>query len=137
RQQAGRLGKSLRRLLERGLELTARRREVEGERARARLETLEQRIGVEAIARLSGDATGRGVWMREEPEALEVRELGPNGGRRHGHPCAHDEALRAHGLAAFDVLLDDAPQDLCLALRQRCSCLSHLSAGNFRRATPR
>ena len=64
--------------------------------------------------------------MGEQAESLELGELGPDGRRRDGHARARDEILRAHRLTALDVLLDDASQDLCLALRQRCARFNHL-----------
>ena len=59
REQARGLRERLGRLLERGLELAARGREVERERARARLEPLEQDARVEAIPRFGRDSRPR------------------------------------------------------------------------------
>ena len=67
--------------------------------------------------------------MREQAEALELGELGPHGRRRDGHARARDEVLRADRLAALDVLLDDASQDLPLALGQVVRRFNHLCAG--------
>ena len=56
--------------------------------------------------------------MREQPERLELGELAPHGRRRHGETGALDERLRADRLAGRHVLLDDAPEDVALALDQ-------------------
>jgi len=56
------------------------------------------------------------MGMREEAERLELTELGPDSRRRDAQARALDEPFRAHGLAGLDVLLDDAPQDVALAL---------------------
>jgi len=133
REQARDLRERLGRLLQRGFELATRGCEVEREGARPRLEPLEERIGVEAVAGLRRHAPRGGVRMCEQTEALELCELAPDGGRRGGHAGPHDECLRAHRLAALDVLLDDSAQDLALPLAQfDVRRLGHALCRNFR-----
>ena len=88
------LREHLGRRLKRRLDLGARRREVERERRRLRLEVAEQLVGEVAVAGLGRDAPGRGVRMREEAERLELRQLGADGRRRDAQVGALDERLR-------------------------------------------
>jgi len=79
REQPRHLGEHLRRRLQRRLDLGARRREVEREGRRLRLESPEQLVGVMAVALLGRHASCGRVRMREQPEALQLRQLGPDG----------------------------------------------------------
>ena len=115
REQAGRLGERLGRLLERGLELVAHRGEIERERRRAPLDRVDELLRVEVVAALGRHASRRGVRMREQPEALELGQLAADGRRREIEAAPVDERLRAHGLTARHVLLDDEPQNLALS----------------------
>src|SRR5581483_8291629 len=106
----------------------------ERERRRPRFLPLEQAVDVVAVAAVCRDAPRRGVRVREQAEALELRQLGADGGRRDAQPRALDEVLRADGLARGDVLLDDAEEDLALPLAQLGAWKSHGFVANFTRA---
>ena len=54
--------------------------------------------------------------MREQADLLELGELVPDRRGRHLQARPLDQALRAHRLARRHVLLDDADDDLPLAL---------------------
>ena len=56
--------------------------------------------------------------MREQPEPLEVGELGANGRRGHRQRGAFDERLRADRQPRRDVLLDHPEEKLPLALSE-------------------
>ncbi len=118
REQPCHLREHLRRRLQRRLDLGARRGEVERERRRMRVEPTEQLVGVEAVAGLRRHPPGRGVRVHEQADRLELRQLGAHRGRRRVDLRALDERLRPDRLAGRDVLLDDAPQDLLLTLRE-------------------
>ena len=123
REQPGRLGERLGRLLERGLELVAHRREIERERCRAPLDRVDELLRVEVVAALGRHASRRRVRMRQQPEALELGQLAADGRGREIEAAPVDERLRAHGLTARHVLLDDEPQDLALS-----RCELHLTS---------
>src|SRR5581483_8835084 len=90
--------------------------DAELERLAARLRTREQLVDVDAVAGLRRHAPGGRVRVREEAEALELRELVPDRGRRDGERRALDERLRAERLPGRDVLLDEEPEDVALAV---------------------
>src|SRR5205807_8107290 len=73
----------------------------------------------------------RRVRMREQPEVLELCQLGPDRRRRDAQVGARDERLRADGLARADELLDNAPEDglLPFAQLQRFLHLQEILAG--------
>ena len=89
------------------------RGQVEGEARRPRLLALEHSLGVEAVAGVGRDPAGGGVRVGEQAELLELCELVAHRARRDGQPGALDERLRADGLAGGDVLLDQAPEEVC------------------------
>ena len=94
---------------------------------------LEQAVDVEAVAAVGRDPAGRGVRMCEQPEPLELGELVANGRRRRPDSGPLDEVLRAHRLPCGHVLLDDADQDLALALAEIGALCDH---GLSENATP-
>ena len=53
--------------------------------------------------------------MRQQPERLELRELGPHGGGRGYQADLVDECLRPDRLPGRDVLLDETAENLLLA----------------------
>ena len=116
REQSRHLAQHLGGRLERVLDLAPHRGQVEGEARRPRLLALEHPLGVEAVAGLGRDPAGGGVRVGEQAELLELRELVAHRARRDGQPGALDERLRADGLAGGDVLLDQAPEEVSLAL---------------------
>ena len=118
REQPRHLREDLGRRLERLVDLGARRRQLEREPARPRLLPREQPVDVHAVARLGRHAPRGGVRVREQPEPLELRQLGPHRRAREVEPGALDERLRPDGRAGGDVLLDDPRQDLPLTLGQ-------------------
>ena len=69
--------------------------EIERECGTLRLEMPEQVVGEVAVAGLGRDAPGGGVRMREQPERLELGQLGANGRRR-------DAKGRRRSTSAFD-----------------------------------
>ena len=84
----------------------------------------EQRVGVEAIARVGRHPPGGGVRMGEEALALERRELGPH--RRAAPtrgPRASAIAAEPDGLARLEVGVDGEAEDPLLALAQHRSIL--------------
>ena len=63
--------------------------------------------------------------MREQPEILELRQLGANRRRRDAQVGALDERLRADRLPGADELLDDAAEDRPLPFAE-LHCFLHL-----------
>ena len=104
-----------------------------GKRGGPRLLALEHLLGVEAVAGFGRDPAGRGVRMREQAERLELGELAADGRRRDAEAGALDERLRADRLAGGDVLLDDPPKDVALALAD----LGHLQVKSSSRRAAR
>ena len=119
REQARHLREHLGRRLQRFRDLRVLARDAERELGPSRLRSGQERVDVEAVARLGGHAPGRGVRVREQAEALELGELVADGRRRDVEAGTLDERLRADGLAGGDVLLHHPPQDVALALRER------------------
>ena len=118
REQPRHLRQHLGRRLQRRLDLGARRREIEREGGRLRLELAEQLVGVVAVTALGRHASRRRVRMREQAEVLELRELGADRRRRDAQVGALDERLRADRLPGADELLDDAAENRLLPLAQ-------------------
>ena len=111
RKQPRDLRQHLGRRLQRRLDLVARRREVEREGSRLRLEAPEQLVRVVAVAALRRHAARRRVRMGEQPEVFELRELAPNRRRGDAQVGARDESLRADRLPGADEFLDHAVED--------------------------
>ena len=118
RDQARHLRERLGGGLECRLDLVPRRAEIERKNRRSRSLALEQAVDVVAVAPVRRNPARRGVRVREQPEPLELGKLVADGRRRDAYPRPLDEVLGADGLARGNVLLDDADQDLPLALRE-------------------
>jgi hypothetical protein len=116
RQQPRQIRQDLSRRLERRLDLSASRGQVERERPRPALEALEQPVHVVPVAGLGGYAPRRRVWMREQAARFELGELAADGRRRDFKTGRLDEPSRARGLPRRYVFLDDAKKDLALTL---------------------
>ena len=100
REQPRHLRERLGRRLQRVLDLAARHRRGRAGRTAGRGSSRSSSaVGVEPVAALGRDAAGGRVRMREQPERLELGELGADGRRRERERRALDEALRADGLA--------------------------------------
>ena len=113
-EQARHVRQHLRRCLEGRVDLAAERGQLEREPSGPRVLPRERLVREEAIAALGRHATGRRVWMREQPPPLELRELVSHGRRRDGQDRGLDEVLRPHRLPRRDVLLHDAREDVAL-----------------------
>ena len=125
REQARDLGEHLRRRLQRRLDLRVGGVQVERERGRLRIEPLEQPVGVIAVAALRRHAPRRRVRMRQQPERLELGELGAHRRRRRVEADRSTSVFEPTGCAGGDVLLDHAPEDLLLPRRElRRVCLN-------------
>jgi hypothetical protein len=118
REQPRHLGEHLGRRLQRRLYLGARRRQVEWEGRRVRLESPEELVGVVAVPTFGRHAPRGRVGVREQPEILQLRKLRADGRRRDAEVGALDERLRADGLPRAHELLDDATEDLPLPFAQ-------------------
>ena len=103
------------RRLQREVHLRPLVRKLELEASRLGLRSLEHVCREEAVPALGGHAPRRGVRVREQPPCLELRQLVADGGRRHRHRPALNQALRSHRDAGGHILLDNAAQDLLLA----------------------
>ncbi len=114
REQASDLRERLGGHLKRLVDLGALRRQLEREPDGTRLLPREQRIHIDAVARLGRHPPRGGVRVREQPEPLELRKLGTNRRGRHADAASLDEQPRAHRCARRNVLLDDAREDLAL-----------------------
>ncbi len=88
-------------------------------------EPLEQRVDVDAVAAVGGDAARRRVRVRQQPARLELGELRPHGRRRHPQPAAGDEVLRPDRLPRADVLLDTRRRTVLLALGEARAGVVH------------
>ena len=99
-----------------------------------RFEPSQQLVGVVAVTPFGRHAPRRRVRMREQPEVLELCQLGPDRGRRDAQVGARDERLRADGLARADELLHDASENglLPFAQLQRFGHLQEILAGALR-----
>jgi hypothetical protein len=116
REQPRHLRQHLSGRLERLLDLRPRDRQPELEPRRARFGEQKELVDVDPVAGLGRHASGRRVRMREQGEALELRELVPDGRGREADARPLDERLGAHRLPGLDVLLDDEAEDVALAL---------------------
>ena len=130
-QQPRHLRQRLRRRLQRTLDLGPRPAQVQRYRCRARLEALEEALDEKPVAGLGRDPPRGRVRVGEQPAPLELRELATHGRRRDMKPGALDQVLGADRLPRGDVLLDEAPEDVPLAICKRR--LSHAVCRNFSR----
>ena len=110
----------LRRRLEDGIDLAPKLGQVEREQARPRVLAGQQLRRIELVALLGRNPAGRSVRMRQQPLALELRQLVAHGRRRDAQPTALDEVPGADRLAARHVLLHHEREQLALALRESC-----------------
>ena len=107
------LGRRLQRLVDLGLRASV---SSSGNSAGRGLLADEQAVDVDAVAGLGRHPAGGGVRVGQEPEPLELGELGADRRGRDVEAGALDEQPRADRRARRDVLLDDAREDLALAL---------------------
>ena len=122
--------------LEGRIDLTPQLRKVERERARTRILVRKQLVGVEAVALIGRNATRRRVRMHEQAEPLQLGERRADRRRRDAQPGALDEVLRADRLARGDVLLDDDPEDLTLAISEHHAHLQAFYPARSSAVTP-
>ena len=72
---------------------------------------LDDRLDVEAVARVGRDAAGRGVRVGQQAVRLELGEDVADGRAGHAEAVALDERLAADRRGGGDVFLDDGPKD--------------------------
>ena len=80
---------------------------------------VRDRLHVQAVAAIGGQAPGGGVGMTQEPGRLQLRHHVADRGGADAQAVLHDQRVAAHRLRRGDVFLDDGPQDGLRARLQR------------------
>jgi len=81
----------------------------------------KQRVRVEAIPGVCGHPAGGRVWVRQEPGALELGQLGAHRGGAPVDVVASGQVLRAHGPSQLEVRVDHQAEDPLLPFRKHPS----------------
>ena len=87
-------------------------------RRRSARRAVEQRVDVDAVRLVGGDAAGRGVRVEEEPLLLEVAHRVADRRGRHAEPEPARQHARPGRLRGLDVRLDHRLEHAALARRE-------------------